>query len=112
MDEKLLLLIILILLSGFFSGTEIAHVVANKIKIELKARKKNIAAIHAKYFMDHPQIFFTVILIGNNVVNIAFASLSAIFLSNLFGLNEFTILFISSLSILLLGEIIPKYFAH
>jgi len=112
MDEKLLLLIILILLSGFFSGTEIAHVVANKIKIELKARKKNIAAIHAKYFMDHPQIFFTVILIGNNVVNIAFASLSAIFLSNLFGLNEFTILFISSLTILLLGEIIPKYFAH
>ena len=112
MDEKLLLLIILILLSGFFSGTEIAYVVANKIKIELKARKKNIAAIHAKYFMDHQQIFFTVILIGNNVVNIAFASLSAIFLSNLFGLNEFTILFISSLTILLLGEIIPKYFAH
>jgi len=112
MDEKLLLLIILILLSGFFSGTEIAHVVANKIKIELKARKKNIAAIHSKYFLDHPQIFFTVILIGNNVVNIAFASLSAIFLSNLFGLNEFTILFISSLTILLLGEIIPKYFAH
>ena len=112
MNEELLLLIILIFLSAFFSGTEIAYVVANKIKIELKARKNNIAAIHSKYFIDHPQIFFTVILIGNNIVNIAFASLSAIFLAELFGLNEFTILFISSLTILLLGEIVPKYFAH
>jgi len=112
MNEELLLLIILIFLSAFFSGTEIAYVVANKIKIELKARKNNIAAIHSKYFIDHPQIFFTVILIGNNIVNIAFASLSAIFLAELFGLNQFTILFISSLTILLLGEIVPKYFAH
>jgi putative hemolysin len=112
MNEQLLFLIILIILSGYFSGTEIAFVVANKIKIELKARKKNLAAVNAKYFVDNPQTFFSIILIGNNVVNIALASLSVVFLSNLFGLEEFSILIISSLTLLIIGEIIPKYFAH
>lgn len=112
MDEKILYLLILVLLSAFFSGTELAFVVANKLKIEVRARKKNIAALNAKYFINNPQNFFSTILIGNNVVIIAYASLSAIFLSSLFGWSEITILLISSLIILLFGEILPKYFAR
>jgi CBS domain containing-hemolysin-like protein len=112
MDIKLLYLLILILLSAFFSGTELAFVVANKLKIEVRARKKNLAALSAQYFINHPQNFFSTILIANNIVIIAYASLSAIFLSSIFGWNEFTILFISSIMILLFGEIMPKYFAR
>ncbi len=112
MDDKILYLIILVLLSAFFSGTELAFVVANKLKIEVRARKKNIAALNAKYFINNPQNFFSTILIGNNVVIIAYASLSAIFLSSIFGWSEITILLVSSLIILLFGEILPKYFAR
>jgi len=112
MDIHLLYLIILLLLSGFFSGTEIAFVVANKLKIEVRARKKGMAAVNAHYFATNPQTFFSTILIGNNVVNIAFASLSAVFLAEIFGFNELSILLISSFVILLIGEIIPKYFAR
>jgi CBS domain containing-hemolysin-like protein len=112
MDIKLLYLLILILLSGFFSGTELAFVVANKLKIEVRARKKNLAAKSAQYFVNHPQNFFSVILIGNNIVNIAYASLGAVFLASIFGWSEFTILLVSSLVILFFGEIIPKYFAR
>ena len=44
MDSKLIYLIIFLVLSAFFSGTELAFVVANKLKIEVRARRKNLAA--------------------------------------------------------------------
>jgi|SRR5690554_3283686 len=109
---EIIFLILLITLSGFFSGTEIAFIVANKIKVEVKARKKKINAENALYFMNNPQIFFSTILIGNNIVNITFASVGAVFLSVMFSLNEVQILIISSFLILLFGELIPKYFAR
>ena len=112
MDEKILYLIILVVFSAFFSGTELAFVVANKLKIEVRARKKNLAAISAKYFINHPQNFFSTILLGNNIVNIAYASLGTVFLQAIFGWNELTILIVLSVVILFLGEIIPKYLAR
>jgi CBS domain containing-hemolysin-like protein len=112
MDIRLIYLLILVALSAFFSGTELAFVVANKLKIEVRARKKNFAALSAQYFVNHPHNFFSTILIGNNIVIIAYASLGAVFLSSLFGWSEITILIISSLIILLFGEILPKYFAR
>jgi CBS domain containing-hemolysin-like protein len=99
-------------MSGFFSGTELAFVVANKLKIEVRARKKNFAALHAQFFVEHPQTFFSTILIGNNIVNIALASLSAVFFVALFGWGEITILIVSTVIILIFGEIIPKYFSR
>jgi len=112
MDYQIIYLLILVLLSAFFSGTELAFVVANKLKIEVRARKKNLAALSAKYFINHPQNFFSTILIGNNIANIAYASLGAVFLTSLFGWSEITILIVLSVVILFLGEIIPKYLAR
>ncbi|MCW8803475.1 MAG: hemolysin family protein [Ignavibacteriaceae bacterium] len=112
MDIKLIYLLFLLLFSAFFSSTELAFVVANKLKIEVRARKKNLAALSAKYFINHPQNFFSTILIGNNIVNIAYASLGAIFLEVLFGWSEITILIVLSVIILFFGEIIPKYLAR
>jgi len=112
MDPQLLYLLILVLLSAFFSGTELAFIVANKLKIEVRARKKNLAAISAKYFINHPQNFFSTILIGNTIVNIAYASLGTVILASLFGWGEIRILIVLSLVILFFGEIIPKYLAR
>ncbi len=112
MSTEIITLLVLVLLSAFFSGTEIAFVAANKIKIEIKARKKNLAAQNALYFTNNPQTFFSSILIGNNIVNIAFASISAVFLAEVFSLNEFQILLITTFVILLFGELIPKYVAR
>lgn len=111
MTSDIVILLVLILFSAFFSASEMAFVVSNKIKIEVRARKKNIAAQNAQHFVTNPQNFFSTILIGNNIVNIAFASLSAILLASWFGMGEFSILVISTIIILLLGELIPKYLA-
>lgn len=109
--DELILLITLLILSGFFSGTEMAYIVSSKLIMEIKARTKNPAALSAHYFKSHPQIFFSTVLIGNNVVNVALSSLSAVFLSALFGLSNLSILLISSFMLLLLGELLPKYLA-
>ncbi len=110
--EDLIVLLILLVISAFFSGSEIAFIVSNKLKLEIKARKNNMSAKSALHFVNHPQKFFSTILISNNVVNIAFASISTIILAAVFGLNDFHILIISTFLLLLIGELIPKYFAR
>jgi putative hemolysin len=111
MLNEILLLIGLVILSGFFSGSEIAYVISNKLKIEIRARKRKLAARSAYYFVRKPNDFFSTILISNNIVNIAFASISAILLARLFGMDEWSILLISTAALLFFGELIPKYFA-
>lgn len=112
MAGDLLILILLLILSAFFSASEIAFILSNKIKIEIKARKNNISAQNALYFSQHPQNFFSTMLIGNNIANISLASISAFLLSTIFNLEEFSILIISTSVILFLGELIPKYLAR
>jgi CBS domain containing-hemolysin-like protein len=112
MYQELIALIILLLFSGFFSSSELAFVVSSKIKIELRARSKKLWAKNALYFIEKPGIFFSTILIYNNIVNIGFASLATVILHEVFNLDDYTILIVSSISLLIIGELIPKYFAR
>jgi putative hemolysin len=109
MLNDILLLVLLVIISAFFSGSEIAFVTGNKLKIEIKARKNNLSALSALYFNNNPQNFFSTILIGNSIASISFASLSALFLARIFGINEITILIISTFALLIFGELFPKY---
>ncbi|GAB4300821.1 MAG: hemolysin family protein [Ignavibacteriaceae bacterium] len=111
MLSDIILLLGLLILSGFFSGSELAFVVSNKVKIEVKARKKNLAGRFAEFFIRNPQDFFSTILIGNNIVNIALASVATIFLTNAFGWGDGTILAVSTVVLLIFGELLPKYLA-
>jgi len=112
MIQDFILLIVLLFFSAFFSGTEMAFIVSNKLKIEVRARKKNIAAQSAFHFVKDPQSFFSTILIGNNVVNIAFASISTVVVANEFGWSDYKILFFVSVTTLIFAELIPKYIAR
>ncbi|MGE5438874.1 MAG: hemolysin family protein [Bacteroidota bacterium] len=109
---QLTVLILLIVLSAFFSSAEFAFVVANKIKFEIKARKNNLAGKTALYFFNSSQMFFSTILIGNNIVNITFASVITLFLGYYFHLSDLGILFISTSVLLFFGELLPKYLAR
>ncbi|MCU7494455.1 MAG: HlyC/CorC family transporter [Ignavibacteria bacterium] len=109
---QIAVLAILIILSAFFSSAEFAFVVANRIKFEIKARKNNLAGKTALYFFNSSQIFFSTILIGNNIVNITFASVITILLGFYFHLSDLSILFISTSVLLFFGELLPKYLAR
>ncbi len=112
MIQDFILLIILIFFSAYFSSTEMAYIVANKLKVEVRARKKNIAAQSAFHFVKDPQQFYSTILIGNNIINIAFASISTVVLATKFGWSDYKILLFVSVITLIFGELIPKYIAR
>ena len=69
-----------ILLSGFFSGSEIAFVTANKLKLEVASRKNNLISSSIGFFTKNPNTFITTTLVGNNIVNVVYATLMALFL--------------------------------
>ncbi|PJA96856.1 MAG: HlyC/CorC family transporter [Ignavibacteriales bacterium CG_4_9_14_3_um_filter_34_10] len=109
---EIIQVIVLILASAYFSGTEIAFVVANKLKVEVRARNKGIIYKNILFFIKNPQDFFSAILISNNIVNISLSSISAILLAKYFYFDELTIVILSSFVILFFGELLPKYFAR
>jgi CBS domain containing-hemolysin-like protein len=109
---EIIQLIILILASAYFSGTEIAYVVSNKLKIELRARKNNLVYNNILFFITNPQDFFSAILISNNIVNISFSTIAAVLLYRYSDYDEFTIVLLSSFVLLFFGELLPKYFAR
>ncbi len=111
MNSDIIYLIGLIIASGFFSGGELSYLISNRLKVQIQAGRKSLFAKSARYFMNHSDEFFSTILLGNNVVNIAFASLSAVLFAEWFNLNEFEILIASTAVILLFGELIPKFIA-
>ena len=112
MTTEIIWLVILLLLSAFFSSSEFAYVMASKIKIELRSRKNNLAAKNAFYYINKPEVFFSTILISNNIVNIAFSSLVAYFLTNIFLFSDIQILLITTFLLLVFGELLPKYVAR
>jgi len=117
-----LLIVLVILLSGFFAGSEIGYVSANRLRLEIRARKKSVRSRALAHFLKDPEAFLSTTLIGNNVVNVLYATLMALFLlqpvSNLyFSLfdvypSDFVVLLIqtviASLIIMIFGEVIPK----
>ena len=69
-------IVVLVLLSGFFSGTETAFSCANKIKLKslVNSGKKNAASV-LKYADTHYDKLVTAILVGNNIVNLTASTL-------------------------------------
>ena len=103
---KLFLLILGLLFSAFFSGTETAFVSVTLIEAEVWLKKKLRGARWAYYFLSHPDRYLITVLIGNNIGIVAFSSLSTYFLSPY--LSYLAILLFNSAFILVFGEILPK----
>jgi putative hemolysin len=113
MEIHLLFLFLLtLLLSSLFSGSEIAFIVANRLKIEVRARKNVRGAKTTLSFTRQPERYFSTLLVGNNIANVACSSVATALFSLTFGWSEFTILLVVSFSLLLFGEVIPKTIAR
>ncbi|VFP87498.1 hemolysin family protein [Candidatus Erwinia haradaeae] len=70
MLDSILIIILLILVSSFFSISEISLAAARKIKLKMLADDGNINAQHVLNIQENPGMFFTVIQIGVNAVAI------------------------------------------
>ena len=110
-----IVIVVLVLLSGFFSGTETAYSCANKIKLKsmVMLGKKNSKAVY-KFADENYDKLVTTILIGNNIVNLTASALATILFAQLLhGANYSATVSTAVLTVvvLLFGEITPKYLA-
>ena len=109
-------IIVLILLSGFFSGTETAFSCANRIKLKtyVTQGKKNAKAVY-KFADEGYDKLVTAILVGNNIVNLTASALGTILFTNIMVNNPDLAATVSTIVltvvVLLFGEITPKYLA-
>ena len=116
---QLVVLILLIVLSAFFSSAETAFSSANRIKMRSLADEGNKTAALVIKILDSYSKLLSAILIGNNVVNLSASSLAttiAIALSEPLGLQASLMTGLATgiltVVVLLGGEIVPKTWAN
>ncbi|MBC5639485.1 MULTISPECIES: HlyC/CorC family transporter [Clostridia] len=110
--SSILILVLLITMSAYFSATETAYSSLNKIKLKSIANKGNKKAKLALELSEKYDSVISTILIGNNIVNIATASLAAVLFTKLLGSSGVTVsTIVMTILILIFGEISPKSIA-
>ncbi len=106
------LLLLLLLLSAFFSGSETALMSLNRYQLRHKAREGHRGARLAENLLKRPDRLIGLILLGNNLVNFYAASLVAVFAFKLGGDPAATLgAVVLTLVVLVFAETAPKTLA-
>lgn len=109
---QIVLLFILLILSAFFSGVEVALVSITNIQLHKMKQKDKKRANYVQRLKSNPQRMIITILIGNNLVNISATALATVMATNLFGSKGVGIAVgIMTFLVLVFGEIAPKSYA-
>ena len=110
-------IVLLLLCSAFFSGSEIAYTSLNKLKLKKENEQPTLAQKLVNYIYNHYDHALSTILIGNNLVNIAATSLATVLAVNLAvraggritdDVASTIVTVIMTALILIFGEITPK----
>ena len=115
MTTLLIAIIVFLLLSAFFSGSEIAFISANKLSVEVEKERGSRKGRVLSGFYDKPKQFLGTMLVGNNIALVVFTLLMTKLLEPILipvvG-SEWGFFFISTLVItlvvLIFGEFLPK----
>jgi CBS domain containing-hemolysin-like protein len=110
--DQIWVLLILLLLSGFFSSAETALFSISKAKAIHLAKEKGLANALIKKMKDDPHRLLSTILIGNNLVNVGASAMATAIVMGLVSSNTRTAVGIATMImtflILIFGEIFPK----
>jgi len=102
-------IIILLLLKGFYSGSEIALVNSDKIKLRHASKQANRGAELALKLMQKPEVLLSTTLVGTNISTIALTTICTLLMIDILGSQGDLYAFLIFTPILLiLGEIVPK----
>lgn len=109
----LVLIVVCLLLSAFFSSAEVAIVSMSRIRVKHLLSNDVKFADLLENFKANPGIFLSAILLGNNLVNIAIASMATVIFINLLGESWGALVatIIVTIVVLIVGEVIPKTLA-
>ena len=96
LSTLLIVTFVSLMLSGFFSGIEIAFVSANKVRVGIDVKKGGLVNSIINIFFSNKDNFISALLVGNNIVNVvygmAMAGLLRGSLLTLFGGNDALVL--------------------
>lgn len=112
MEVQIVVIVLSILASAFFSGMEIAFVSANKMHIEIEKKKEGFTAkVLAKLTLKSSK-FITTMLVGNNIALVIYSFFMGEFIVQFLDLNPLLTLLtqttISTIVILVTAEFLPK----
>ena len=106
------ILLLLIVLSGFFSSSETGLMAINRVRLQHQAEEGSKAAARILLLLDRPDRLIGLILIGNNFVNILASAIATILAVRVFGDAGVAIATgVLTLVILIFAEVTPKTFA-
>ena len=112
---QIAVLVVLIMLSAFFSGTETAFTSFNKTRMKTLAQDGNKKAKAVMDVDEHYTKFISTMLVGNNIVNITATTISTLvftkFLKGDAGLGATVSTIVMTVVVLIFGEITPKNLA-
>jgi putative hemolysin len=115
MEIELIIIVLSIILSAFFSGMEIAFVSANKLHIELEKKRAGFIPQILNKITQKSSKFITTMLVGNNISLVIYSYYMGKFLIRILpvgNLNDFSVLLIqtiiSTIVILVTAEFLPK----
>ncbi len=102
-------IVVLLLIKGFFSGSEIALVNSDKVKLTAKANQGHRGAREVLKLFKTPDLMLGTTLVGTNIATVALTTLVTVLFVDLFGVRGDLYAFLVFTPILLiLGEIVPK----
>ena len=100
---------VLLLLQGFFSGSEIALVNADKVKLRHLAKKGNRGAQLVLDQFERPERLLATTLVGTNIATVSLATLGTVGFLRLFGSGADVLAFLVITPVMLIfGEVVPK----
>lgn len=116
MDSTLLILLLSMLFSAFFSGMEIAFVSSSKLRFEVDKNSRSLAGKLLSVFYNNPNNYISTMLVGNNIALVIYGIMMArvidgaleAYIPNNPALLLLIDTIISTLIILVVGEFLPK----
>ena len=108
----LIALVVLVILSGLFSATETAYTSFSAVRMRRYAKRKRTARMALRLSADYNRIL-TTLLVADNIVNIASATIGTLIFTSLLGEDVGSVVSTVTVTIVLLifGEITPKLLA-
>jgi Mg2+/Co2+ transporter CorB len=107
----IIVLIFLLVLSGFFSGSETGMMASNKVKLKNLSKKNNKGAARALDLLKRPDRLLSAILVGNNFANILASAIVTILMLDYFNGSVLVGSILLTIFVLIFSEITPKTIA-
>ena len=106
---ELLLILFFLILKGFFSGSEIAMVNSDKLKLRHKAKIGDRGAGLVLKLFKTPDVILGTTLVGTNLATVTISTLGALIFIDLFGVSgDLISVLVLTPILLVMGEVVPK----